>query len=1590
MVIFINSGNIGIGYTKNHNITEKLDVDGNLKCDNIKTTGFISPDGTEFYLKNTDKRALEPEEQITQISLIDDYHNKSHIDTNFALKTELNSFDKSYKSLSDRPDFTTNFIFGEAFPLSLPQGELGEVFEETPYFRFAVSGDGVSGRGNIHNNAMVLKSDTTPYIMAINNQPYGEAVLNLQVNFDDFIPPTDTQEQENAFGGQIGYRRGETAGQFSGLYFRNLSSPYNIFNGFFTLPKEDEWTMVLTDSKNVGIGTVDPTEKLQVQGNIKCDKVYANSIIDDSGVELFLGDTPDDNPNGLTRRSLSNYVESTSLHVVATSGSYNDLSSKPNLFSGSYIDLTSKPNLFSGSYNDLTSKPNLSIYLTSHQSLDNYYNKSEIDTQLTNINVSLDDIVNYETHNIYFDQNNYSGGGILTHQYRNTLTHEQISGGALNMSIGNPSINIYVNDKLKFHNPNEQSSHNYHHILKNYTDDLLVNLTDELEYQFDTSGTYYVLRAINNISTSHKLSIQVLEKHILKDSVFSDNFYSKSEINSFNYLTSHQSLDNYYNKNQIDAFNFLTTHQSLSGYIQNTNGSIIVQGNSTYGSGVLQLNCETNNHGIKIKGPPHVAGANYTLTLPYSDGNVNQVLKTDGSGNLGWINYPTNYIQISNPTVGYLKYDGSSYVFDNSVSSGGGSTDLSGITITEDSVLKLDYEKIKKPNTITQTITTDTTITNEPTLTYTPTQELEHLVENITGEKGWIHVRHRHPKSGWYYGNDNFQGNLNYGTAYNSSNEWSIPWTDKDQIFIVKNIQGSSQYIYDNITNIVSIFSDSGAWRSRTDIQSKTYYIYNNPGSSITGGTNQHSPYIALNYNNTGSYIFLENQSTDRDDSTANFDIFVRKSTDTYSSIVSVIPLPNYLIDFEPYTNTTTWTNYINSLQTDGLVQAYDLNYILDSYNTDAVFKSYSHLGYIDFIIPSGYDTVDITYGFEGLTGEDPTEIRINNILVDSTNLNLKQYTANNLVSGQIIRISETLGQMNRIIKLFYYNTSPEYKNLTFQASPLIFTFREDESPYSWQEAYDEAIANGKRMPTKTELLDYLSLNGNQPLYQEDAWCAVVAPEYSNGRDYIHIGNHSTHFVGKSHTADSGGYPWWGDQINTYVFKRFYCEVSGGDSYNETWINWAKFNSSSNVRNKNWFLKATKPAGQWFVDGLLNDTPSNKHLIFIRKLANGTIQWTMILKSDISANHNWSSLSRTSDYGTFSTIYRYNDQQATGSHAPILADTGSIGNNSAFIYREEYNAGWHSGTPGGNEYYVLEEQDDSNQFQSTEYTVNFPEDTTVNINNGNNITFNGNYSVSVSSSTSYINDSNSQTVYTANVNEIILKYSMRTSTTTTTQVIPSGYLKYDTSLNNYTGGWDVVSNSENETLLNKLDLLYWDQGQIILDIQYSYNNTNWYDVEQGEIINFVYLDPNSQIQPDNAFTTIYFRLKRCSITNVYKNHYVFSYEDYFNNYDAWDSNNTTHSVLYIITTADNISHHTEETTITNEIKESNHTPFNLGNFTFNSTHPDAKYRFFAYLNMQYTNAPTTLRLPQIFLKISRMFYINKITYGGSGGNTGTI
>ena len=89
----------------------------------------------------------------------------------------------------------------------------------------------------------------------------------------------------------------------------------------------------------------------------------------------------------------------------------------------------------------------------------------------------------------------------------------------------------------------------------------------------------------------------------------------------------------------------LDTNQKQINTVSNRNillapngtGVVEVRGNNN--GGTIQLNCEQNTHGVKIKSPPHSASQNYTLTLPPSITN-GYYLKTDGSGNLAFAAVP--------------------------------------------------------------------------------------------------------------------------------------------------------------------------------------------------------------------------------------------------------------------------------------------------------------------------------------------------------------------------------------------------------------------------------------------------------------------------------------------------------------------------------------------------------------------------------------------------------------------------------------------------------------------------------------------------------------------------------------------------------------------------------------------------------------------------------------------------------------------------------------------------------------------------------------------------------------------------------------
>ena len=95
----------------------------------------------------------------------------------------------------------------------------------------------------------------------------------------------------------------------------------------------------------------------------------------------------------------------------------------------------------------------------------------------------------------------------------------------------------------------------------------------------------------------------------------------------------------------------VTAHQAaLAIAATQLTGNITVPGNvrlapsgtnftELYGNtnaGAIRFNCESNTHGVTLKGPPHSASATYSLELPNADGTNGQALLTDGSGKLSF------------------------------------------------------------------------------------------------------------------------------------------------------------------------------------------------------------------------------------------------------------------------------------------------------------------------------------------------------------------------------------------------------------------------------------------------------------------------------------------------------------------------------------------------------------------------------------------------------------------------------------------------------------------------------------------------------------------------------------------------------------------------------------------------------------------------------------------------------------------------------------------------------------------------------------------------------------------------------------------
>ena len=143
--------------------------------------------------------------------------------------------------------------------------------------------------------------------------------------------------------------------------------------------------------------------------------------------------------------------------------------------------------------------------------------------------------------------------------------------------------------------------------------------------------------------------------------------------------------------------NEINTSTTDGNIVLNPNGAGVVEikgdGTANGTVGTIKLNCSNNNHGVQIASPPHSAGASYTLTLPNTDGNANQVLKTDGSGGLDWVDQTTDTNTIYTAGTG-LTLTGTTFSVDtlnqNTTGTSGGLTGTPSITVNQVTAASLD------------------------------------------------------------------------------------------------------------------------------------------------------------------------------------------------------------------------------------------------------------------------------------------------------------------------------------------------------------------------------------------------------------------------------------------------------------------------------------------------------------------------------------------------------------------------------------------------------------------------------------------------------------------------------------------------------------------------------------------------------------------------------------------------------------------------------------------------------------------------------------------------------------------------------------
>jgi hypothetical protein len=398
---------------------------------------------------------------------------------------------------------------------------------------------------------------------------------------------------------------------------------------------------------NIGIGTDNPTYKLDVNGNIKFtgnlyknNKLFSTNNLIEGTTNLYY--TNDRFDTQLKTKNTDNLTEGT-LNLYYTNDRFN-----------THFSTKNTDNLTEGTTNLYYTNDRFNTHFGT-KNTDNltegtknkYYSETLFTTSLEN-----NKIYSYNTNigiGIQPTEKLDINGNVLIRNDLRVKGNILIDGG-----FSNIVTHVKITDQLKVENFGTGPG-----LIVNQTgtQDIANFMDDGISVLFIQNGGNI---GIGTLTPNYKLHVNG-DINISSDSSFKINGTAIKTTDTTVLLT--DTTPQLGGNLDVNGKDIISTSDGNININTHGNGNFVIKGNTTKGSGSIKFNCENNNHYVELKAPKHINFSNdITYTLPILPLTINKILTCDLYGNLEWIdnityNEGTNIIidQNNNINIGQLQ-----------------------------------------------------------------------------------------------------------------------------------------------------------------------------------------------------------------------------------------------------------------------------------------------------------------------------------------------------------------------------------------------------------------------------------------------------------------------------------------------------------------------------------------------------------------------------------------------------------------------------------------------------------------------------------------------------------------------------------------------------------------------------------------------------------------------------------------------------------------------------------------------------------------------------------------------------------------------